>query len=102
MTIIFNGSQGPTVGAELELQSIDLGAKNLVSGAPQMIESSQDQMHVKSALVQSIIGINTDVCQNMVEARRELYDRMISFWLFMTLASTSPLERRLVLSVVQG
>ena len=72
MKITFNGSPGPTVGAELELQIIDPGTKNLVSGAPQIIERSQDETHVKPELIQSTIEINTDVCQSVAEVGQEL------------------------------
>ncbi len=76
MKIIFNGSPGPTLGAELELQIIDPETKNLVSGAPRIIERSQDQMHVKPELIQSTVELNTDVCENVAEVRRELSERI--------------------------
>jgi len=50
--IAFNGSPGPTLGVELELQIIDHETKSLVSGAPEIIERSQDEQHVKAELIQ--------------------------------------------------
>ena len=76
MKITFNGSPGPTLGAELELQIIDPETKNLVSGGPRIIERSQDETHVKPELIQSTIEINTDVCQNVAEVRRVLSERI--------------------------
>ena len=76
MKIIFNGSPGPTLGAELELQIIDPETRNLVSGAPRIIERSQDETHVKPELIQSTVELNTNVCQNVAEVRRELSGRI--------------------------
>ena len=76
MKITFNGSPGPTLGVELELQIIDPETKNLVSGAAEIIERSQDEQHVKPELIQSTIELNTDICQNVAEVRRELSVRI--------------------------
>ena len=76
MKITFNGSSGPTLGVELELQIIDPATKNLVSGAPRIIERSAGDVHVKPELIESTIELNTDICQDVAAVRRELYDRV--------------------------
>ena len=55
MKINFNGSPNPTLGVELELQIIDPETKNLVSGAQQILEKTDDPEHVKAELIQSTI-----------------------------------------------
>ena len=76
MKITFNGSPRPTLGVELELQILDPKTKNLVSGASRIIERSRDAQHVKPELIQSTIELNTDVCQDVAQVRRELSGRL--------------------------
>ena len=77
MKITFNGSPGPTLGVELELQILDPETKNLVSGAAEIIERSQDEQHVKPELIQSTVELNTDICQDVAGVRRELSERIV-------------------------
>jgi carboxylate-amine ligase len=74
--ITFNGSPGPTLGVELELQLLDPETKNLVSGAPRILERSSDQDHVKPELIESTIELNTDVCPDVATVRRDLNQRL--------------------------
>ena len=76
MKMIFDGSPKPTLGVELELQILDPETKNLVSGAEQIIERSGDPTHVKHELIQSTVELNTDICQDVGEVRRELTTRI--------------------------
>ena len=76
MKITFNGSPGPSLGGELELQVIDPETKNLVSGASRIIERSNDRQHIKPELIESTIELNTDVCQSVAEIRHELNERI--------------------------
>ena len=76
MRISFNGSPGPTLGVELELQIIDPATKNLVSGAPKILERCESDVHIKPELIESTIELNTDICQNVAEVRRELGGRL--------------------------
>ena len=75
MRIHFNGSPNPTVGVEVELQIIDPETKNLVSGAPRILDRIKDRTHVKPELIESTIELNTDVCANIEAVRTELADR---------------------------
>ena len=76
MKISFNGSSGPTLGVELELQIIDPATKNLVSGAPRILARSETDTHIKPELIESTIELNTDVCQDVAAVRRELEERV--------------------------
>ena len=76
MKIVFDGSPNPTLGVELELQILDPETKNLVSGAQQIIDRSGDPAHVKPELIQSTIELNTDICKDVGEVRRELSGRI--------------------------
>ena len=78
MRIHFNGSSGPTVGVEVELQIIDPETKNLVSGAPRILERMGDISHVKPELIESTIELNTDPCADVAGVRRDLSERFRS------------------------
>ena len=62
MKITFNGSPNPTLGVEFELQILDPETKNLVSGAPRILERPNGDTHVKPELIESTIELNTDIC----------------------------------------
>ena len=55
MKIAFNGSPAPTLGVEVELQILDPDTKNLVSGAPRIIERLAGDAHIKPELIESTI-----------------------------------------------
>ena len=76
MRIHFNGSPQPTLGVELELQILDPGTRNLVAGAPAILEACGGDANVKPELIQSTIELNTDVCADVAAVRRELRERV--------------------------
>ena len=76
MRIRFNGSAGPSLGVEVELQIIDPETGNLVSGASSILEGTDDADHVKPELIQSTIELNTDVCTDVAAVRRDLSQRL--------------------------
>ena len=76
MRITFNGSPDPTLGVELELQILDPKTKNLVSGAPRILEEAKDDVHIKPELIESTIELNTDICANVADVRQELTRRI--------------------------
>ena len=76
MKITFNGSPGPTLGVELELQLLDPETKNLVSGAPRILERLGDDAHIKPELIESTIELNTAVCRDVGAVRRDLEQRI--------------------------
>ena len=76
MKIRFDGSPGPTLGVEVELQLLDPETKNLVSGAPRIIERRPGDAHIKPELIESTIELNTGVCRDVAEVRRDLAQRI--------------------------
>ncbi len=76
MAITFNSSPKPTIGVELEIQIIDPETRNLVSGAPAILELNQGKSWVKPELIQSTIEINTGICETAAEVRRDLSEKL--------------------------
>jgi hypothetical protein len=76
MHVVFNGLPAPTIGVELELQILDADTKGLVSGASRILEHAGDDPHVKPELIQSTIEVNTAVCAEVAEVRRDLAGRI--------------------------
>ncbi len=76
MRIRFNGSPRPTLGVELELQILDPETRNLVAGAPRILEACGEDANVKPELIQSTIELNTNVCPDVAAVRRELEVRV--------------------------
>jgi carboxylate-amine ligase len=76
MKITFNGSPAPTLGVEVELQLLDPETKNLVSGAPRIIERMAGPTHIKPELIESTIELNTDVCRDVSAVRQDLRQRI--------------------------
>jgi carboxylate-amine ligase len=76
MRIRFNGSPKPTLGVELELQILDPETRNLVGGAPRILEASGEDANVKPELIQSTIELNTNVCPDVAAVRSELEERI--------------------------
>ena len=75
MAITFQGSVGPTLGIEVELQVIDRDTRQLAPAATELIaELSGDEPHpkVKHELLESTIEIITGICTTVGEARRDL------------------------------
>ena len=76
MRIRFNGSPRPTLGVELELQILDPETRNLVAGAPRILEACGEDANVKPELIQSTVELNTNVCDDVPAVRRELEARV--------------------------
>lgn len=72
MAIKFNGSKGPTMGVEMEIQLLDPETLNLVSVAQPILKSFPRARWIKPELIQSTIEINTDICHTPSEARDDL------------------------------
>ena len=76
MKIAFNGSPGPSLGVEVELQLLDPETRNLVSGASRIIEHEAGDAHIKPELIESTIELNTAVCRDVTAVRRDLEQRI--------------------------
>jgi carboxylate-amine ligase len=72
MGIKFQGSKGPTIGVEMELQLLDPDSLNLASVAQPILKTFPRAKWIKPELIQSTIELNTDICRNPVEARDDL------------------------------
>lgn len=72
--IHFSESHAPTLGVELELALIDHETGALRSACPQLLEAmpEPDRETVKPELMECYVEINTDVCQDVGEAREQL------------------------------
>lgn len=76
MDLTFKPSKPNTLGVEIELQIIDPETKELASGSPKIIQTAAGDPHIKQELFQSVIEINTDICQNIDEVRSDLNLRL--------------------------
>ncbi len=75
--LIFKSNKTPTIGVELELQIVDAKTYALKSGILDLIKYvGEDQEWLKPELMQSYVEINTDVCQNIHEARQDLSGKL--------------------------
>lgn len=73
--IIFPLCPTPTLGVELEVTLTDPETGALVPRAPELISAVGDPEHFKAELFQTIVELNTDVCRNVEEVRRDLTRR---------------------------
>ena len=77
MDILFNASEGPSLGVEVELQLVDRESRDLKSGASEILrrlEKERGEPHpkAKNELIESNIEFITDVCSTVAEARADL------------------------------
>ena len=76
MQIKFNGSPKPSVGVELELFTLDKDTLDLTNGAPSILEHFKENMFFKQELLQCIIEITTDVCNDINEVYDDLRPKL--------------------------
>ena len=74
--IFFNASPAPTIGVEAELFTISRESYNLVSGAPLVLEAFPKSPHVKEELLDCIVEVNTDICDNISVVRSDLTEKI--------------------------
>ena len=70
--IIFNSSPKPTIGVEVELQTLDYQTLLPISGAPLLLKKYGKTTWLKKELLNSIIEVNTDICNDVSEVRDDL------------------------------
>jgi YbdK family carboxylate-amine ligase len=80
--ISFVPSQATSVGVEWEIELVDLETRHLRSCASEILseisgEGDSVRPKVKHELLESIIEVNTGVCQNVGEARADLQETML-------------------------
>jgi carboxylate-amine ligase len=100
--LTFHPSAEPTIGVELELQILDRESRNLVPGAPRLLKACGEEAvpGVAAELMQSMVEIRTDVCQNAGQVREQLLPRVQrvvniarSLGFDLALAGTHPFHR---------
>ena len=79
MTVIeFQSNRRPTLGVEIELGLLDAGTMDLSNSFAALVERLPDQggERFKPEIIQSVLEINTDVCESVKDADRELRGRL--------------------------
>lgn len=78
--IVFPGNPYPSLGVEMELWLVDPHTGHLIPKADAVLEGFEGSPFAKPELFQSIVEINTDVCQTVEEVERELHKRLGTFF----------------------
>ncbi len=81
MNIVFNGSEKPTLGVEIEVQVVDAaGALATDTAASKILSRLDDEAGFKHELLECTVEVITGVCSSVSEVRDELrtkLDRLI-------------------------
>jgi carboxylate-amine ligase len=74
----FQSNRRPTLGIEIELGLVDVRTMDLSSSFSAMAERLPDAggTHFKPEIIQSVLEINTDVCESVKDAEQELLGRL--------------------------
>ncbi|HVW32903.1 MAG TPA: glutamate--cysteine ligase [Acidimicrobiia bacterium] len=96
MDIVFNASDGASLGIEVELQIVDAASRQLRSGASDILrrlteERGAPHPKAKNELIESNIELITGVCTTVAEARADLEA---------TLADVAPVAQSLGLALL--
>jgi carboxylate-amine ligase len=77
MNIVFNGSERPTLGAEIEVQIVDeSGALATDTAATKILSELGDDTWYKHELLECCIEVITDVCPTVAAVRKDLGDKI--------------------------
>ena len=76
--IKFNGSPKPTLGVELELFTVNKDNYSLCNGAPDILNHFKDNFFFKEELLQCIVEITSDVCNDVNEIYNDLRPKIDS------------------------
>ena len=74
--IYFNQSPKPTLGVEAELYTVSKDTYNLCPGAPVILDTFSDDIHVKEELLECIVEVNTGICNDVTEVRLDLENKI--------------------------
>jgi carboxylate-amine ligase len=74
----FQSNRSPTLGIEIELGLVDRQSMNLVNAYDQLVERLPGGVgeRFKSEIIQSVLEINTEVCESVRQAEAELRGRL--------------------------
>src|SRR5262245_50596073 len=76
--LAFHPSAEPTLGVELELMILDRETGDLAPGAVPILKACANDpvQGVTAELMQSMIEVKTNVCQNVAEVRAQLWPNL--------------------------
>ena len=98
----FCSSPRATLGVEIELAVLDHDSYELVPGAPRILQACEEEgvPGFTSELMQSMLEVRTDVCENTREAEQQLVERIAkastlaeSYGYHLALFGTHPFHR---------
>lgn len=71
---LFTRNDRPTLGVEIELQLVDADTMALKSAAGEVLKDVPERLSnsVKPEIMQSYLEINTDICENVDQVKRDL------------------------------
>lgn len=79
--LVFHANKEPTVGVELELQLVDDKNYALKSGILDLLKTiGEDQLWLKSELMQSYVEVNTGVCRTIGDVRHDLTGKLAQLY----------------------
>lgn len=76
MTIQFNSSPSLSLGVELELQLIDPETLDLSPRSIELLDEIGEHKYIVPEVMQSMLEIKTDICQNVQEAEFQLSEHL--------------------------
>lgn len=74
--IVFPRCPYPTIGIELEVSLVDPVTRQLTPRAPEILEHFKDASWIKSELFQTIVELNTGVCERVEDVYEDLNGRI--------------------------
>ena len=77
--IKFNSSPKPTIGVEIELQLVDENNLDLKNVASKVLADVDKKFkdNIKCELIESMIEINTNICQNIEDVEKDINNTLI-------------------------
>jgi carboxylate-amine ligase len=74
MAVQFNGSKGPTIGVEVEMQIVELQTRLLTSRIFDILDRVPPSLkeRVKPEFIQSTLEVNTEICHTVEQVRENL------------------------------
>ena len=77
--IKFNSSPKPTIGVEIELQLVDEDSSDLKNVASKVLADVDKKFtgNIKCELIESMIEINTNICQNIEDVEKDINNTLI-------------------------
>jgi len=80
MALSYKGSENPTIGVEIELQILHPKTLDLFPKAEEFIKLCQDKgiHHVKSEIHQSMLEIDTEICENVKTCKQSLIQTLLA------------------------